>query len=175
MSNGGTKMHVRIGIDPLGGTNPSDPRVVWSGEADALDSWQQFSVYARAQGSQVTVFLYAAPDDARRKNETYWDDVTLEVLSGELAATAQATYPTATPAPVAIVPTPVSVALGQNVLSDGGFEGPLYIPCTRANDLPWHHISCEGLDLRKVDGQARVYSLGHGAGAHRLEGVVAGA
>ncbi len=91
-------MHLRVGIDPLGGTNPLDPRVVWSGEADALDSWQQFSVYARAQGSQVTVFLYAAPDDARRKNEVYWDDVALEALSGDLAATAQAVYPTATPA-----------------------------------------------------------------------------
>jgi LysM repeat protein len=153
VSNGGTSMHLRVGIDPWGGTNPYDPRVVWSGEADALDSWQQFRVYARAQSSQVTVFLYAAPDDARRKNEVYWDDLVLEVLSGNLAATAQATYPTATPQPVAVVPTPVSVALGQNLLTDGGFEGRLYIACSRADDLPWNHISCEGLDLRKVDGK----------------------
>ena len=81
-------MHLRVGIDPQGGTNPLDPRVVWSGEADALDSWQSFEVFARAAGSQVTVFLYSAPDDARRKNETYWDDVSLEMLSGDLAATA---------------------------------------------------------------------------------------
>ncbi|HSD85725.1 MAG TPA: hypothetical protein VLG46_17815, partial [Anaerolineae bacterium] len=153
ISNGGTSMHLRVGIDPWGGTNPSDARIVWSAEADALDSWQQFSVYAHAQSSQVTVFLYAAPDDARRKNEVYWDDVALEVLSGNLAATAQATYPTATPPPVAVVPTQVSVALGQNMLTDGGFEGPLYIACTRADDLPWNHISCDGLDLRKVDGK----------------------
>jgi LysM repeat protein len=153
VSNGGTHMHMKVGIDPLGGTNPLDPRVVWSGEADALDSWQAFEVYARAAGSQVTVFLYSAPDDARRKNETYWDDVSLEILSGDLAATAEATYPTATPAPVAVVPTAVSVALGQNILVDGSFEGPLYIPCTRADAQPWEHISCEGLDLRKVEGK----------------------
>jgi LysM repeat protein len=151
VSNGGTQMHVRVGIDPWGGANPYDSRVVWSDEADALDSWQQFSVYARAQSPQVTVFLYAAPADARRKNEVYWDDVTLEVLRGESAATAQATYPTATPAPVAVVPTPVSVALGQNLLTDGGFEGRLYIPCSRFDTVPWQHIPCEGLDLEERD------------------------
>jgi len=155
VSNGGTSMHLRVGIDPWGGTNPYDAGIVWSGEADALDSWQQFSVYARAQSSQVTVFLYAAPDDARRKNEVYWDDVALEVLSGDLAATAQATYPTATPLPAApLPPTPVSVALGQNLLFDGGFEGRLYIPCSRYDTVPWQHISCEGLDFKeKINGQ----------------------
>ncbi len=153
VSNGGTAMHLKIGVDPAGGTDPLDPRVVWSDAADALDSWQSFQVYAHALGSTVTVFLYAAPDDARRKNEVYWDDTSLEVLSGDLAATAQATYPTPTPEPVVIPPTPISVALGQNLLQDGGFEGPLYIPCSKADDLPWHQISCDGLDFHKVDGQ----------------------
>jgi LysM repeat protein len=152
VSNGGTQMHLRVGIDPLGGTNPYDSRVVWSAEADALDSWQQFSVYARAQGSQVTVFLYAAPDSARRKNEVYWDDVALEVLSGDPAATAQATYPTATPLPATLLPpTPISVALGQNLLIDGSFEGKLFIPCSRFDTAPWQHISCDGLDLEVRD------------------------
>lgn len=160
VSNGGTRMHLRVGVDPLGGTNPYDPRIVWSEEADALDSWQQFSVYARAQSSQVTVFLYAAPDDARRKNEVYWDDVVLEALSGDPAATAQATYPTATPLPAAPPPpTPVSVALGQNLLVDGSFEGKLYIPCSRYDTVPWQHISCEGLNYKeRIDGQ-RVYLM----------------
>jgi LysM repeat protein len=151
VSSNGTQMHLRVGIDPWGGTNPYDSRVVWSSEADALDSWQQFSVYARAQGSQVTVFLYAAPDDARRRNEVYWDDVALEALSGDLAATAQAVYPTATPLPVTVVPTPVSVTLGQNVLTDGGFEGRLYIPCSRFDTVPWQQISCEGLNFEERD------------------------
>jgi hypothetical protein len=70
-----------------------------------------------------------------------------------MAAIMQATYPTPTPAPVTVEPTPVSVALGQNLLRDGSFEGPLYIPCTKAGDWPWNHLSCEGLDLRKVDGK----------------------
>jgi len=152
VSNGGTHMHLRVGLDPLGGTNPYEARIVWSDETDALDSWQQFSVYTRAQGPQVTVFLYAAPDDARRKNEVYWDDVVLESLSGELAATAQAAYPTATPLPAAPPPpTAVSVVLGQNLLADGGFEGRLYIPCSRFDTVPWQHISCEGLNYDERD------------------------
>ena len=149
VSNNGTQMHLRVGIDPFGGTNPLDPHVVWSSEADALDSWQQFSAFARSQGTQVTVFLYAAPDDARRKNEVYWDDVSLEVLSGDLAATAQATYPTATPVPVVVPPTPISVPLGQNLLTDGSFEGPLYIPCSRYDTVPWQHIPCAGLNFEE--------------------------
>ena len=72
-------------------------------------------------------------------------------MSGALAATAEAHYPTATPTPVIYTPTPVSLPLGTNLLTDGGFEGRLYIPCSKYNDLPWHHISCEGLDLKTKD------------------------
>src|SRR5512147_2244907 len=42
VSVNGTEMRMRIGIDPLGGTNPLDPRVQWSEEFNALDSWHQF-------------------------------------------------------------------------------------------------------------------------------------
>ena len=150
VSVNGSDMRMRIGIDPLGGTNPRDPRVQWSQPVNALDSWYQFTVYARAQGTQVTVFAYASPFDTRRKNEVYWDDAELIALSGDLQATAQASYPTLTPAPIELsyTPTPVSVALGQNLLMDGGFEGKLYIPCSRYDDVPWHQIPCEGLDLK---------------------------
>jgi len=145
----GTEMRMRIGIDPLGGTNPLDPRVQWSGEFNALDSWHQFTVYARAQGTQVTVFAYAHPFDTRRKNEVYWDDAELVALSGDLAATAQAVYPTPTPVPASLLwtPTPVSVALGQNLLIDSGFEGKLYIPCSLRQETPWHHIPCDQVDF----------------------------
>lgn len=157
VSVNGTDMRMRIGIDPLGGTNPQDPRVVWSQPVNALDSWYQFTVYARAQGTRVTVFALAAPFDARRKNEVYWDDAELIALSGDLQATAQASYPTPTPLPFVPTPTPVSVALGQNLLTDGGFEGPLYIPCSLNDLIPWRHISCDGLDLdeRLPDGRRK--------------------
>lgn len=151
VSVGGSDMQMKIGIDPLGGTNPLDPRVQWSEQFNALDSWHQFTAYAKAQGTTVTIFAYANPFDTRRKNEVYWDDAELVALSGELAATAQAIYPTPTSIPASQLwtPTPVSVSIGQNLLIDGGFEGKLYIPCSKAQDVPWHHISCEGLDFEE--------------------------
>ncbi|MBI5566098.1 MAG: LysM peptidoglycan-binding domain-containing protein [Chloroflexi bacterium] len=149
VSVNGTEMRMRIGIDPLGGTNPLDPRVQWSEEFNALDSWHQFTAYARAQGTRVTVFAYANPFDTRRKNEVYWDDAELLALSGDLAATAQARYPTLTPIPASQLwtPTPISVALGQNLLVDGGFEGRLYIPCSLRQGFPWRHIPCDQVDF----------------------------
>jgi len=148
VSVNGTEMRMRIGIDPQGGINPLDPRVQWSEEFNALDSWHQFTAYARAVGTQVTIFAYANPFDTRRKNEVYWDDAELIALSGDLAATAQARYPTLTPVPASQLwtPTPISVALGQNLLVDGGFEGKLYIPCSLREGFPWHQIPCDQMD-----------------------------
>ena len=149
VSNGGTEMRMRVGIDPQGGVNPLDARVQWSEEFNALDSWHQFTVYARAQGTRVTVFAYANPFDTRRKNEVYWDDAELLALTGDLAATAQARYPTLTPVPASLswTPTPVSVALGQNLLIDGGFEGKLYIPCSRRESFQWRQIDCDDMSI----------------------------
>jgi hypothetical protein len=149
VSNNGTEMRMRVGIDPQGGTNPLDVRVKWSEEFNALDSWHQFTAYARAQGTRVTVFAYAAPFDTRRKNEVYWDDAELLALTGDLAATAQAHYPTLTPIPAAQLwtPTPISVALGQNLLIDGGFEGKLYIPCSLRESFQWRHVDCDDMSI----------------------------
>lgn len=149
VSVNGTEMRMRIGIDPQGGTNPLDSRVQWSEEFNALDSWHLFTAYARAQGTRVTIFAYAHPFDTRRKNEVYWDDAELIALSGDLAATAQARYPTLTPVPASQLwtPTPVSVALGQNLLIDGGFEGRLYIPCSSREGFPWRHIDCDDMSI----------------------------
>jgi LysM repeat protein len=159
-SVGGTNMQMKIGIDPTGGTNPYSPNIVWSQYANPLDSWSQFLVYAHSQNTTVTVFTYASPFDSRRNNEVYWDDAALNVLDGDLAATAQASYPTATSAPIVYTPTPVSVQVGTNLLTDGGFEGKLYIPCSTITDVPWHHISCDGLDLDiKDDKGRRIYVM----------------
>ena len=157
----GTDMRMKIGIDPTGGTNPYSSAIVWTQPRNVLDSWYQFVVYAHTQNTTVTVFTYASPFDSRRNNEVYWDDAALNVLSGDLAATAQASYPTATPAPimVAVTPTPVRISLGANLLTDGDFEGQLYIPCSNASDVPWHHISCDGLDLQMKDDKGKPFYL----------------
>jgi hypothetical protein len=92
-------MHMRIGIDPTGGTDWTSPNVVWSPYADPYDAYQLFTVEAVAVGTQVTVFLYAAPEYRNDDNDVYWDDASLVVL-GPPSPTPQ---PTRTPGPS---PTP---------------------------------------------------------------------
>jgi len=143
VSVGGADLRMRAGIDPLGGTDPFSPNVIWSSQVNAADSWVRFEAYARAQSTTVTVFVYSAPHDARRHNDVFWDDAELVSLSGAAAATAQASYPTPTPAPIVFTPTPVTIAIGQNLLKNPGFEGSFFIPCSWKGDLPWNHIPCE--------------------------------
>ncbi|HJW82806.1 MAG TPA: hypothetical protein VJ754_00745, partial [Anaerolineae bacterium] len=144
VSVGGTDLRMRIGIDPFGGVDPASPNVVWSEQVNAADSWYRFEVYARAQSNTVTIFVYSSPKDPRRRNYVFWDDAELVALTGDAAATAQAHYPTPTPTPIVYTPTPETVALGQNLLQNPGFEGRFYTPCTwKADPIPWNHIPCD--------------------------------
>jgi hypothetical protein len=72
-------MHLRVGIDPYGGTNPFSPNIVWSSEQEAFDRWVEFSVEAKALGDTVTVFTHSRPDWtwARMDNDVYLDDASL--------------------------------------------------------------------------------------------------
>ncbi len=143
VSIGGTDLQMRIGIDPFGGADPLSPTVIWSKQVNAADSWLLFEVYAKAQSTTATVFLYSSPHDARRHNDVFWDDAELVSLGGDAAATAQASYPTPIPTPIVLTPTPVTIALGQNLLKNPGFEEPFFIPCSWKGDLPWNHIPCD--------------------------------
>ncbi len=52
----------------------------------------------------------------------------------------------------------MSVALGQNLLIDGGFEGQLYIPCSLREGIPWHQIPCDQVDFSaKLPNKKSVY------------------
>jgi hypothetical protein len=113
--------NMRVGIDPTGGTSPYGPAIVWSEYKQAFDSYQLFSVSAQAQGTQVTVFTFAAPsvnpnspDYGFKHADMYWDDAALVVVGGaaQPAPTtapadpgSQATQPAAPSAPVAGAPT----------------------------------------------------------------------
>ncbi len=81
------EMHLRVGIDPTGGTNPFSPEIVWSPEQAAFDTWVEFSVEAVAKGDTVTVFTHSRAEwvYARLNNDVYLDDASLVVLSGTVA------------------------------------------------------------------------------------------
>ena len=98
-------VHMKVGIDPTGGTNVFSGNVVWSPEYNPIainsgSAWQQMSVEAVAQNSTVTVFVYSSPDWPMDDGLTaQWDDTSLLV-------TGTAEEPTATPPPPLPTNTP---------------------------------------------------------------------
>lgn len=71
-------MGMRIGIDPLGGSNPRADSVEWSPQQSPTSGWAFFTVEAVAESDVVTVFTWSAPNEAKRNQDTYWDDASLE-------------------------------------------------------------------------------------------------
>lgn len=90
----------KVGIDPLGGTDPTSAKVVWS---PFLWTWgHDFSalkVSALAQATAITVFVKVDVPSSAGKDEAFIDLVRLEV---------DYTQPAATPTPLPPSPTPTS-------------------------------------------------------------------
>lgn len=106
-SDAPSDMHLRVGIDPLGGTDAFTPTVVWSAEKPAWDTWVQFQVETTAISDTVTVFTHSRADWpwARLNNDVYLDDASLVIVGAYTTPTATLTLTgtqnTATPAPSA--------------------------------------------------------------------------
>jgi LysM repeat protein len=110
-------MHLRVGLDPTGGTDPFSAAIVWSGEMDSFDRWSQYSVEAVAQADSVTVFTHSRPEwmAPRSHNDVYVDEASLvKVGEGTVAATATATsqtgpeQATSTPTTLPVTETPAT-------------------------------------------------------------------
>ncbi len=114
-SEGGGPMHMRIGIDPTGGTNAWAGSVVWSGEQNPLSIWTKFSVEAIAKNNKVTVFTWSAPEYPTHHNDVYWDEASL-TTSAPPAPTRAPTKtrrpyrPQPTRVPPTITPTPTNTS-----------------------------------------------------------------
>jgi LysM repeat protein len=81
VSEAGASVTMRVGIDPLGQSSAFASGIVWSGGATStLDTYQSYSVEATAQGTKVTVILWAEPAYCYARNETYWDAASLVVI-----------------------------------------------------------------------------------------------
>jgi hypothetical protein len=104
----------RVGIDPLGGTDPTSANVVWSPQ---LWTWgHDFSalrVSALAQAGAITVFVKVDVPSSAGKDEAFIDLVRLEVDYSQPAATATPVPPSPTPTsppPTATATTPPPTA-----------------------------------------------------------------
>jgi LysM repeat protein len=82
-------MHLRVGIDPLGGTDPFTGTVVWAAEQPAWDKFVLFVVETTALSDTVTVMTHSRADWpwARTNNDVYLDDASL-VIVGAYTTTA---------------------------------------------------------------------------------------
>ncbi len=91
-SNGEMGAYIKVGVDPNGGTNPNDSNIVWSGQAQPHDRWEEISVSATATSGTVTFFIYASQqrvlslsDEHEPEgylNKVYFDDARL-VVTGQ--------------------------------------------------------------------------------------------
>lgn len=107
----------RVGIDPAGGTDPNNPAIVWSTNAQPHDQWVQMTVNATATGGSVTFFIYATQRFPAQINNVYIDTAS---LTGGGAGGAAATTPGAPP-PTAVPPPPANVpfVVAQGQRDDG--------------------------------------------------------
>lgn len=87
----GTYSHMKVGIDPNGGTNPNDGDVVWSSTMSSQGPatvqggrlWTEYnllSVETVATGSSVTVFLWGSQNWAAVEHRQYWDEASLIIV-----------------------------------------------------------------------------------------------
>jgi len=100
--------YTRIGVDPTGGTDPNSPSIIWSGNSQPHDRWEQISVSATAAGGSVTVFLYVTQRWPSDLNNVYFDTASLTV--GGAGGSSPAGSPAATPVPQTV---PFVVAQGE--------------------------------------------------------------
>jgi len=92
-------MHLRVGIDPLGGTDPFTKSVVWSAEQPAWDKFVEFQVETEAISETVTVFTHSRADWewARLNNDVYLDDAGLVIVGAYTKTLTTTLTVTATP------------------------------------------------------------------------------
>jgi LysM repeat protein len=81
-SFGQTNMHMKVGIDPTGGTDPWSPDIVWSPEKESYDAFGLYEVQAVARSTTVTVFTHSRPENPMQHNDVYLDDASLTIVGG---------------------------------------------------------------------------------------------
>ena len=109
LSFGQTGMHMKIGIDPTGGTDPWSKDIIWSPEKDVYDKFEQYDVQAVARSNKITIFTHSRPENPMEHNDVYLDDAELIVVGGGPSS------------PVLVNPPPAMVAVeGKPAAANGG-------------------------------------------------------
>ncbi len=155
--------NARVGIDPTGGTNPLSSNVIWSNtvtNALASNGFRQLTVNATAQGTQVTLFLYAWQTVPTEGNGVFWDDASLTVGGpGGSSPNQTPLGPTNTPVPTA--PPVVPFVVPQPTQSDGSIIHTVSEGDTLASISVAYRVSMD--DIRELNpsiGEGRFLQIG---------------
>ncbi|MBI5564976.1 MAG: hypothetical protein HY870_08780 [Chloroflexi bacterium] len=121
--------HMRVGIDPTGGTEPRASTVVWNWDAANPPWWGPYDYYSStvpvvtvAQAHTVTMFIRAVTIMPAKFNAAYFDDASLEysypvsasmVVEGQWPLPVTATL--AVQSPVSLTQVTVSVESGESI------------------------------------------------------------
>ncbi|MEJ2212218.1 MAG: hypothetical protein P8129_24780, partial [Anaerolineae bacterium] len=89
----------KVGIDPLGGTNPDDPRVVWGGSCWVKERMPDLHVSAYAEAETITIFVWTHHGSSTGADQVFLDGVVL-VEDSSMPPRAAPT-PTSPPKPTA--------------------------------------------------------------------------
>lgn len=66
-----------IGLDPMGGSDPFAPSVIWSFTNNMMDKLFMHDVVAQAVGDKMTVYLRGWAPDPFARNDFFWSDLKL--------------------------------------------------------------------------------------------------
>lgn len=95
---------IRIGIDPNGGTDPTDSDIVWSNWIQPHDRWEQVGVSATTTGTTATLFLYSTQPNVAHVNRTFWDGTSLQGGGSGGSSEVATPVPTVPPSVPFVVP-----------------------------------------------------------------------
>lgn len=156
----------RIGLDPLGGTNPAAVSVVWSAWNTSFNKYGPSSVWATAGASFITLFLQYAQQDGHEWNKNAFDDLCLaedttsqnmQITSGPTvqsltASTAQIVWTTSV-ASDSVVDYGLTTSYGQTASGASGVTSHSVTLTGLAANTPYHARASS-----QTSGYNRVYS-----------------
>ncbi len=138
-----TNSQARAGIDPLGGSDPYSPNVVWSDWTGRHYRWVQVNVGTRTKGSRATLFLFTTQTKPTLRNGVYWDDAFLNGEAGQPAAPSAANPATPTGSVTAKIQVYVRRGPGQNFPRIGKINpGETFALVEESGD--WYKIDFNG-------------------------------
>jgi hypothetical protein len=92
----------KLGLDPMGGTDPQASTVVWGRSEWGMDPWPDLTVSTRATGPRMTVFVWVHHPTTHGNDWIFLDAVGLWPDPNQPVATLT---PTPSPAPTRVPPT----------------------------------------------------------------------